>query len=1478
MFDEYQTLERNGVQELVRIKLDEDGTACVYLHDINAIFPQTQLITSCGAPVHYLCEASGKPKRPLRIPYLENRVIEAHGLDVQEIVWTRADLRASISSAPPTSAVLRATEPQGSSRSTNVDALDDFSMLESGEEDFDDSDDGEEDIDDLDDGEREEGEVLDRFEEDDEDRQRQTIAGAVHAHAHALALAQPTQPPKPQSPHVPTRPRPSLSLVEQDLFPESHDLLPDFEESLQHGLVLHGGSVGGSDSGRIRAPELEPPPYEGFSVTPGAVNDQEQAHIVPERVSVIKQACQSILRQQYLPTSCPHPPLFIILPVDPLHWSSTNILHNRISLYFLCDSGLHSTNMSLSSFPTYRHTHEDKRDVHIVEDSGVELRLEEDNVRQFVAKFSHYMLYLLRMLRYGVTLDDVYVAAVYNQPTSLISASLSEADAVTTKAQVISRIRDSIDYAIQFIEACLGDDYDSDNLQSELIRRLSPEDFRVLDQILAASAASKSAKEAVEHQRILSGDKKVTKNVDDKHDGKQDADGSNNTLPLPNKTRRSGLYRTVVSNKYVRWCCATHRSSMAVIDSTFAQRAATISGSFDSCLRSLTFSASSKDLLWIRVMAAKKIKHLTTLDITLDWEIKPNDLSTLGWMIHGDSSVISSLAIRLSGQAPPLTIQSLQSTLAEPWPSKPRDRVIDELLGLFKNTRVKSLELDGEIDLLQVPQIQTKDFSNLDRLSLIRQRTWEGEINDAMAYHKLLGGFLESSCAFLSSVELGFPSIVPGHIRILQVCSYSLTSLRHLDIYRVLRPRVAGSSAPAPAPVDKEQWPSLLGLALHQQKQQQQQQQQQEQQQQQQQSPSQLPPSSSPSTGSASEKKQQQSPTVAEEDEWRKLELSATFRASRVIRLQLLECRTNARNKADFTESLRELLHDDGAHLEELDLRYVGFNDGHAAALEEATRPKSQRVVGGEEGEEKEGVGEGGAAERSKVNCRLRKLVLHGQGLTRKGARALAEVLHRATEPRPHTTNDTAGSDDERGVSAPAVPVPPTHAAPISDPSPFSTFEYPRLGHLELRSIDSIDDAGWAELMSRLRLWSLITLDLHGFWFGSRALYSLASGCEESSFPLPLRVLRLNCSTLDRFGVQQFQAWMPRLKELTTLGLYGFRNVDSGLWMELLPTIHYRWLEHLELICTGLDDGCADQIGILLCEREPHLRLNERIDQPPAYSPACSPTTSSSSPLSSPALRTSPQSGTKPKRQPSLPLFSRSSRDALAAAITASASNSASTASATTAATAASSPPPLPSSLLPVAESSRGNVSNPPTPPNVASPTTKKSRMPLLEIDLRYTDVSRLCLLRLKDKTKHAAQNVRVLLRDQEDERHEEATSGQSTMRGAPPPGPYATSTAGPPLPAGSSMTTMMMANPSSNGGGGRFLRTNSISSLASSASTSSSSSSPAVTALSRIQGGSSSNNNNNSSTSTSSNGNEPQPSRRTPRFGFLRKNDSNLN
>lgn len=51
--DDYQVIEQGGVQELIRVSLDEDGLPCVYLRDIERQFPNATTISSYGLRVPF---------------------------------------------------------------------------------------------------------------------------------------------------------------------------------------------------------------------------------------------------------------------------------------------------------------------------------------------------------------------------------------------------------------------------------------------------------------------------------------------------------------------------------------------------------------------------------------------------------------------------------------------------------------------------------------------------------------------------------------------------------------------------------------------------------------------------------------------------------------------------------------------------------------------------------------------------------------------------------------------------------------------------------------------------------------------------------------------------------------------------------------------------------------------------------------------------------------------------------------------------------------------------------------------------------------------------------------------------------------------------------------------------------------------------------------------------------------------------------
>ncbi|KAF9965615.1 hypothetical protein BGZ70_004470 [Mortierella alpina] len=106
--NEYQMLQQRGVQELVEVALDEEGLPCVYLHDINRRFPNASIVSAYGSRVPFVQNSSGVPKQPLRIPYLENRVLDVES-DNSALEWSReataVRIVAAAASAAPTARI-----------------------------------------------------------------------------------------------------------------------------------------------------------------------------------------------------------------------------------------------------------------------------------------------------------------------------------------------------------------------------------------------------------------------------------------------------------------------------------------------------------------------------------------------------------------------------------------------------------------------------------------------------------------------------------------------------------------------------------------------------------------------------------------------------------------------------------------------------------------------------------------------------------------------------------------------------------------------------------------------------------------------------------------------------------------------------------------------------------------------------------------------------------------------------------------------------------------------------------------------------------------------------------------------------------------------------------------------------------------------------------------------------------------------------
>ncbi|KAF9953395.1 hypothetical protein BGZ72_005466 [Mortierella alpina] len=1321
--NEYQMLQQRGVQELVEVALDEEGLPCVYLHDINRRFPNASIISAYGSRVAFVLNSAGVPKQPLRIPYLENRVLDVES-DNSALEWSREATAARIvaaaaSAASTTSTNTVHTHPIASglgsafnqhtftdidhdndndsfyndgsdSDSNNAESDDFFDMTESVASSHDEAD--------MRDAELEElfrplrmpapipisppaTATLDMATSSSVASER--TLGTVQSYER-LRFGPLT--PVPEHGHVSGHVAASPATIIASSPSFTRDSPPAFEEieitstqlisavvSTTDGDLQHTGVSQARDEDRLTP---APPSYEVIDrgthplIEPGSptaaavlrapaatLDDPAERHLVLDRNGILKRIAQSILGQQYEADSCPHPPLFILLPENPLQWSFDNILHNKMRLHFLCDCCTHdrtynSVQDSMAGFSF-------KQNLHVNDGKGFEIRMDRFEDQLLLIKYGHYILHLLRILQYGVSLDSMFIAAAFDR---LMPPPISYHGTLVMDPELHFKQKQNVERSVAFMEALLGDEYEDE--AAEVVRRVDMNDFRLLNAIIKRPSYA-----CTETSSSSASDSSQDLDLSDIHQG------------------GNGLYKVPQADGKVRWSCGKFYSLNYHNTRT----------EHNPYTRTADLSAANKNHFDIRVIAISKLKALFRIDITLNWDIEKGDFADLTTTLQRGAQTVSAIAIRLSKNAAPLAWRNdLQSRDGDD------QQPLSEIISLFKSRKIRHVILEGNIDLMTVPNIGTMDLSNLDILSIMKSNnhgyqhkelprgssdgTAEG-VNNITAFPRTytqetyipqLVSFL-NCCSFLAELSLGFPDVVPGHIRILDACMTSLSRLQRLDLYRVTSTSTSGNRNPS----------EIIN---------------------------------------------------------RKLELSASLSASKITRLYLADCKTTGEGRTKLLESLEELLMDAGSSLEDLELRYVGFNDKHAHALEVGTKPFTGRHA-----------------------CRLRRLVIHGKGLEDGGVSALKRVLRRATKPmRPNSayTQSRSGSGVAMGGTSTDSIVAMTAAESSTsvDPETLSfgiMLEQPTLLHLELCSIDSLNDSDWASLLSELSPKRLLTLDLQGVRFGDRAMAMLArntgdemdefifapSSSSSTSFaPLPLQTLRLGCPTLSHKGVPPLREFLSRLTHLSTLSLHGFRTVTAEQWIDMMARIAFRWIEVIEVVSPGYDDECAQYLGDRIQTRKQAETPSSAADilreswvEPvlPMYSAQYPAAASSVDSIDTASLASSnPNSDTRSGR-----------RDSISSRLLGSISSSSLTLTGRKRSLEKGSlengPKNLPTPALP-------------TLPNQPSPSQK-----YLEIDLRYTDVSAKGLALLRNQMGGQAKKVVVRTRDDE-----EKEDGDSTERG----------------------------------------------------------------------------------------------------------------
>ncbi|KAF9282834.1 hypothetical protein BGZ88_010813 [Linnemannia elongata] len=219
------------------------------------------------------------------------------------------------------------------------------------------------------------------------------------------------------------------------------------------------------------------------------LNDQEEMKQLQlralDQLAVLHSRVQAALTQTYELHEYPIPRLFVVLPQDPSGWDAVNPFSNKFRLYFLCECGEHTKSTSSKT--------EISHNIHFAKHEGYEI------VRpsEFFQQYGSYVLTILNMLKFGISVAGVAVPAV---------SHLVKSDAVDLATASLQQLKDNIEP---------GMDHAVDEFAKQMEKKeaLEGADLRKLDTFL------------------------------------KDKDG-NKVL--------GNLYRTVTDEGHVKWVCIDH--------------------------------------------------------------------------------------------------------------------------------------------------------------------------------------------------------------------------------------------------------------------------------------------------------------------------------------------------------------------------------------------------------------------------------------------------------------------------------------------------------------------------------------------------------------------------------------------------------------------------------------------------------------------------------------------------------------------------------------------------------------------------------------------------------------------------------------------------------------------------------------------------------------------------------------------------------
>ncbi|KAI8345105.1 hypothetical protein B0O80DRAFT_534568 [Mortierella sp. GBAus27b] len=287
------------------------------------------------------------------------------------------------------------------------------------------------------------------------------------------------------------------------------------------------------------------------------------------QLALLHKQVQAVLNQTYELHEYPIPRLFVVLPQDHSRWDYLNPFSNKFRLYFLCECGEH-TKSTNSKIPHH---------IHLAKHDGYEIT----RPSEFFEQYGSYVLTILRMLKFGVSVAGVVVPTVSNLfPSHTIDQVTKELNALK------GSIGAGIDQVINCIEKASyeGGTIDEMTDPAESTEALEGADLRKLDTFLQNK----------DENKVL-----------------------------------GNLYRTVTGEGHVKWVCIDHYRENYQLKAVelFRDVVDSLNGSFDENTGRVQVTLYSKTQAGQFYSALETAKSVYELKIGLHWEQSYNDLKDL---------------------------------------------------------------------------------------------------------------------------------------------------------------------------------------------------------------------------------------------------------------------------------------------------------------------------------------------------------------------------------------------------------------------------------------------------------------------------------------------------------------------------------------------------------------------------------------------------------------------------------------------------------------------------------------------------------------------------------------------------------------------------------------------------------------------------------------------------------------------------------